>query len=351
MVEPTAKRGSTMGNVTIFDGHNDILSRIYADREVDFFTGNKAKHVSAGAMAQGNLKGGLFALFVPPSKEEEEAGEGEGSLRIPGPVARNRAREVTDQQFATLLRLAEKSGGSFRVARSVADIKAAWEAGAVAAVCHLEGCEAIGEELLELEIYYAAGLRSLGPVWSRHNLFGFGVPIYKEGSPDTGAGLTEAGRRLVHRCRELGIVVDLSHLTEKGFWDVKDIGGPLVASHSNAWELCRSTRNLTDAQLRAIGESGGLVGLNFGTLFLRRDGKIDEDTPVSLLVEQLRYMVDRAGAEHVGLGSDFDGTVIPGEIGSAAGLGKLIEAMEGSGFSSSEIEGIAYRNWLRLLED
>lgn len=324
---------------------------MHGDREIDFFTGNRAKHISRGAMARGGLVGGLFALFVPPTPEEEKSGEGEGGRRIPGPVARTRAKEVADEQFSLLLRLEERSNGDFRVVRSVAEITAAREAGAVAAVCHLEGCEPIGEELFELDLYYAAGLRSLGPVWSRHNIFGTGVPIYAEGSPDTGAGLTEAGRRLVERCGELGIVVDLSHLTEAGFWDVRDIGGPLVASHSNAWELCRSTRNLTDPQLRAIGESGGIVGLNFGTLFLRADGKLDENTSLTVMVDHLRHMVDRAGIEHVGLGSDFDGTVIPKEIGSAAGLVRLIAALEEGGFSTREIERIAYENWLRLLHD
>ncbi len=108
-----------------------------------------------------------------------------------------------------------------------------------------------------LETWYAAGLRSLGPVWSRPNAFGHGVPFISPSSPDTGPGLTEAGRALVGRCAELGILVDLSHLNEAGFWDVAALEpGPLVATHSAAHALCATSRNLTDAQLDAIGESG-----------------------------------------------------------------------------------------------
>ena len=127
-------------------------------------------------------------------------------------------------------------------------------------------------ELEALPFWYAAGLRSLGPVWSRPNWFGEGVPFRAPSSPDTGAGLTDAGRRLVARCGELGILVDLSHLNEQGFWDVAQIdAGPLVASHSGAHALSQNSRNLTDSQLDAIGSSGGLIGIVYAPAFLRED--------------------------------------------------------------------------------
>jgi membrane dipeptidase len=334
----------------LFDGHNDLLARIFEDPEVDFFTGEKAKHISLGAMQHGGYFGGLFAIFIPPTKEEEQKGEGEGSAKLPGPVPLQRAREVVFRQFSILLRLIERSRGTLTLARSVREIEAARRNGQVAVVAHMEGAEGISESLAELDLYHQAGLRSLGPVWSRHNRFGHGVPIYREGSPDTAPGLTEAGRRLLRRCNELRIMVDLSHMSEAGFWEVAELSdAPLVASHSNVWELCNSTRNLTDEQLRAIGESGGLVGLNFGTLFLRKDGKVEEETPLELIIDHLRRMVELAGIDHVGFGSDFDGTVIPKAIGSAAGVPKLLEAMEAAGFGRSEIEKIAGLNWLELL--
>ena len=334
----------------VFDGHNDLLARVFSEPEVDFFTGKKAKHISLGALRQGNFGGGLFAIFIPPTKEEEAEGEGEGSAKLPAPVPLDRARAVTMRQFSTLLRLVSESEGALRLARSVSEIEAAREAGAVAVVAHMEGAEGISDTLEELDVFYAAGLRSLGPLWSRPNRFGYGVPIYREGSPDTAPGLTDLGKRLLRRCNELRILFDLSHLSERGFWDVAELtDAPLVASHSNAWALCNSTRNLTDPQLRAIGESGGLVGLNFGTLFLRKDGKVEEDTPISVMIDHLRYLVSVAGIDHVGFGSDFDGTVVPKEIGSAAGVPKLLRAMEEAGFSEAEIEKLAYSNWLGVL--
>ena len=208
--------------------------------------------------------------------------------------------------------------GNVRVARSIADVdKARNDDGPPVTVLHLEGAEAIGPSLEALELWYAAGLRSLGPVWSRANAFAHGVPFIFPSSPDTGPGLTDAGRALVGRCAELGILVDLSHLNEAGFWDVAKLEpGPLVASHSAAHSLCPASRNLTDEQLDAIGEAGGLVGIVFACPFLRPDFADDPDTPLDLIVQHARYVADRIGPEHVALGSDFDGATIPDELGA-----------------------------------
>src|SRR5439155_17471941 len=151
----------------------------------------------------------------------------------------------------------------------------------LAAIMHIEGAEAIDPDLDSLEVFYQAGLRSLGPVWSRPNAFGEGVPFRFPGSPDTGPGLTPKGRELVRACNRLGILIDLSHLNEQGFWDVARLSAaPLVATHSCAHALCASSRNLTDKQLDAIKESDGMVGLNFAVCFLREDGANDADTPI-----------------------------------------------------------------------
>ena len=123
---------------------------------------------------------------------------------------------------------------------------------------HLEGAEAIDPDLEAARpAWHGRGLRSLGPVWSRANVFAHGVPFRFPSSPDVGPGLTDAGAALVAACAELGILVDLSHLNEAGFWDVARLEpGPLVASHSGAHALCPASRNLTDRQLDAIGASG-----------------------------------------------------------------------------------------------
>ena len=218
-------------------------------------------------------------------------------------------------------------------------------------VVHIEGAEAIDGDLTFLEVLYAAGLRSLGPVWSRTNIFGHGVPFHFPSSPDIGDGLTGAGERLVQTCNEMKILVDLSHITEKGFWDVARLSkAPLVATHSNAHALCPSPRNLTDKQLAAIRETQGMVGLNFGTCFLRPDGNMRPDTDIDLMVRQLDYLIEKLGEDHVGLGSDFDGAVVPEKIGSAAGLPVLMEASRDEGYSESLLTKLGSGNWLDLLE-
>ena len=123
-----------------------------------------------------------------------------------------------------------------------------------------------------------------------------------------------------------------------------------MATHSNAHALCPQARNLTDAQLEAIGASGGMVGLNFATGFLRPDGQMVPQGPVELMLDHLDHMVDRMGEDHVGLGSDFDGAVVPEGIKDVAGLPVLIAAMRDRGYSEGKIAKLAHENWLRVLE-
>ncbi len=176
-------------------------------------------------------------------------------------------------------------------------------------------------------------MRSLGLVWSRPNAFATGVPFAFPGSPDQGPGLTDAGRALVLACGELGVLVDLSHLNARGFWDVAELSGaPLVASHSGAHALCPSPRNLTDDQLRAIGASGGLVGINFHVGFLRADGAEDADTPLAAIAEHAAYVAEVAGVDAVALGSDFDGATMPSALRDVCGLPAVLEALGAAGF-------------------
>ncbi len=109
------------------------------------------------------------------------------------------------------------------MSKSAADIRECLANGVIAALLHIEGAECIDRDMVALEVLHAAGLRSIGPVWSRSNIFGHGVPFRYPSSPDTGPGLTEAGKDLVKACNRLGMVVDLSHMNEKGFWDVAEI--------------------------------------------------------------------------------------------------------------------------------
>lgn len=175
------------------------------------------------------------------------------------------------------------------------------------------------------------------------------MPFNFPASPDTGPGLTEAGLRLVRECDALGVVLDLSHLNEAGFWDVARVSGkPLVATHSNAHAVTASTRNLTDKQLTAIKASGGVVGLNFGCAFLRPDGIKNPATGSEDIVRHLDHLLSRLGEAGVALGSDFDGTMIPNFISDASGLPKLTAAIEAH-YGAALTEKLCWSNWQGLL--
>lgn len=334
----------------IFDGHNDALT---ADDHAALAPGRAGGHLDLPRMREGGMRGGIFAVFTPsPGEETGEHQFGAGAYVEPlaAPVEHADASAHATAAAGRLLRLERE--GELTVAREIADIDAALDdASPPVAVLHLEGAEAIDPGLEALEHWYSAGLRSLGPVWSRPNAFAHGVQFAFPSSPDIGPGLTEAGARLVGACAERGILVDLSHLNEAGFWDVAKLEpGPLVASHSGAHAVCEASRNLTDAQLDAIGASGGLVGIVFATTFLRPDFADDGDTPLALIAEHARYVADRIGPEHVALGSDFDGATIPDGLEGAAGLQKLVAALRDEGFSETETAAICWHNWRRTLD-
>ena len=178
-----------------------------------------------------------------------------------------------------------------------------------------------------------------------------GMPVLPKMAVCTGPGLTADGKRLVARCKELGVIVDTSHLTMKGFWDVADLGVPLVATHSNAIEVCNTTRNLTDDQLRAVRETGGIVGLNFGTVFLDPVAWENGRCNVDACIRQLAHMVEVAGEDHVAIGSDFDGAPMPDELQKASDLPVLIDAMRKAGFGEALIAKITNENWLSFLSE
>jgi membrane dipeptidase len=335
--------------LAVFDGHNDALTR---SDHADFATGRRNGHLDLPRMRAGGMRGGIFAVFTPSSRERKRPvprGDGVIEFELAPPVGRPRAAAHASAAAGRLGAL--ERAGHVRIARAAADLDAAHDdGGPPVAVLHLEGAEAIDPGLEALDTWYQAGLRSLGPVWSRPNQFAHGVPFIFPSSPDTGPGLTPAGRALVLRCAELGILVDLSHLNEAGFWDVAKLeAGPLVASHAGAHSLSAASRNLTDRQLDAIGASGGLVGIVFASLFLRPDFADVADTPIDLIAAHARYVADRIGVEHVALGSDFDGATIPAALGDAAGLPRLVESFADAGFGADELEAIAWGNWRRVL--
>lgn len=346
-------------HISFFDGHNDFLLRLMFTPEAreETWLGNTGKgHLDLQRMKQAGFAGGLFAIFVPPISGGPPPdfaalmANPPYDLPMPPEMTHTQAQPMA-MTMAGLLHWMERTAPQdFKVCRSASEIQTAISNDIIAGVMHMEGAEAIGPDLDALYLFHDMGLRSLGPVWSRPTIFGHGVPMKFPGTPDIGPGLTEKGKDLIRLCNELGILIDLSHMNEAGFNDVASISNaPLVATHSNAFALCESPRNLTDRQLAQIRETGGMVGFNYATFYLREDGTAAANMDWDPLLRHMDYLISHLGEDHVGLGSDFDGCIVPELIGDVTGVPRLLEALEKHGYGETLIKKLARDNWLACL--
>jgi membrane dipeptidase len=342
----------------VFDGHNDTLLDLHLDERGggrSFFERSESSHLDLPRAREGHLGGGFFAVFVPNEEydyERTETAEGY-ETELPPAIDRERAESFTYDALARLHRIAAESAGAVRVVGEYDDLEATLrDSDAVAAIPHLEGAEAVAPDLSNLDFLYAAGVRSIGVVWSRPNAFGHGVRFEYPGTPDTGPGLTDAGRSLVAACNERGILVDLAHATKDTFRDAAELStDPLVVSHGAVRGVCPLSRNLTDEQLDAVADSGGVVGITFAAGQIRPDGESDPDTPISTLVDHVEYVAARVGVEHVALGSDFDGATVVDSVGDATGLPDVLAEIRRRGFDDEAVRAIARDNWLRVIRE
>ncbi len=331
----------------VYDGHNDtVLSmmnhgRSFFERgtpDLDKHAGGSGGHLDLPRAKDGGFAGGFFAVYVPNNPDAD------------GMMSTAYAQNFALTALGVLMKTAEESEGQVKIVKTAADIEQCIADGVLAMQLHLEGAEPLDADGRALEVFHAAGLRSVGITHSRPNIFAHGVNQPFPHSPDTGPGLTDAGKEFVKQCNDLGVVMDLSHLNEKGFWDVAELSeDPLVATHSNVHALTPHPRNLTDKQLDAVRDSNGIVGLNYAVGFLRDDGKQDSHTPIETMVRHIEYLVDTIGIDRVALGSDFDGTTVPREIADASGNWKLVQALKDHGYNDDDLEKIAWKNWVRVL--
>jgi membrane dipeptidase len=347
----------------IFDGHNDTLTSVYKPDTGpgrSFFERGDSGQLDLPRAVSGGLKGGIFAIFTPPPKSSPESAPHYGlttteegyEVALPTPLETAYARAFTDAHLDFAHSLEAESAGRLGIVRSAGDLQRFLEQDRLAMVLHIEGAEAIEPDSSGLEHFYQKDVRSLGLVWSRPNAYGSGVPFRFPGHPDTGEGLTPAGKALVQACNRLGVVVDLVHLNERGFWDAaRTSDAPLVVSHTAVHAICPSTRNLTDAQIDAVGQSGGLIGIMFEPMQIRPDGKPIHDFPLSVLARHVEYVANRIGVEHIALGSDFDGAGMPDRLKDASALPALLQALNEMGFHGEDLEKIAYRNWWRIFRE
>ncbi len=345
-----------MPNIPFFDGHNDTLLKLWmtegADKERPFIEGMAGAHIDLPRAKASGMAGGFFAMFPPPLPNGAQSVAGiPVSLpeTLPPQLAWADAQVSTTGMVSILSRL--ERAGALAICRNAGELRAAIGAGTLASIFHIEGAEAIDTDFRSLDVLYAAGLRSVGLVWSRANAFATGVPFRHNVDPDIGPGLTDAGKELVRMCNRMGVMLDVSHLNAAGFRDVAALSDkPVVATHSNVHAICPHARNLVDWQLAAIAESRGVVGLNFATGFLRPDGKFIAATEIELMVRHVDALVEALGEDGVALGSDFDGAMVPAAIGDVTGVQKLLQALLDKGYGEVLVQKIALGNWLSVLE-
>ncbi|SIS62474.1 dipeptidase [Paracoccus saliphilus] len=342
--------------IPVFDGHNDFIQRVVAAGENGtgiWLDGDGTGHLDLPRIKAGGMIGGFFAIWIPaessPNDEDAVAlmQNPPFSMPLTDEIPHDAALPHAFRQAAAL-RALERTG-TLDIVTSTAGLRRTVAEGRIAAIMHMEGAEAI-RDMDALHLWHAAGLRSLGPVWSRPTAYGHGVPFAFPSSPDTGEGLTAAGKTLVRECNQLRIMLDLSHLNEAGFDDIAKLSdAPLVASHSCVHAICPSARNLTDRQLRIIAETGGLVGLNYASSFLREDGKRLPLENLDVMLRHLDHLLEILGEDGVALGSDFDGALMPQDLADASALQNLVQAMRNHGYRNDLIEKISSENWISLL--
>ena len=308
----------------VMDAHCDTLMDIVEGRR-RLADKDKGGQLDLPRMIEAGVSAQIFAIYV--SKEY-----------LPGGGAR-RALQFVDAFYREI----EDNSDKLIFATTGSDVDKAREEGKIAAFLSIEGGEALDGRIELLRIFYRLGVRLMTLTWSLRNELADGA---FEGR--TGGGLTRFGVDVVEEMDRLGMVVDVSHLSEAGFWDVMKVSKrPIVASHSNSKELCSHPRNLTDDQVKAIAKKGGFIGVNFAGYFLGEGRR-----SLSGVIDHIDHLCTVVGPEHVGLGSDFDGLPfeqLPDELKDVSGLPKIAEGLAARGYSEQVIKGIMGENLLRVV--
>lgn len=309
--------------MSIFDGHSDLLTDVAARRL------KGERHVLTrchfGALRRGDIEGLVLAVWADPRK---------GAC----------GGQTMDLLAAAQAEFTEC--GWLSAVKTAAEARTARAKGQIYAFLAVEGMRAIGPDLRGIDAYAALGVRIGSLTWNGENQLAVGA------GGDSYSGLTALGRQAVRRMAERGILMDVSHLNDGGFADVvKMARGPVIASHSNCRALCDVKRNLTDDQLRAVRDTGGIVGVNTWPAFVHTD---PARQTVETLARHAARMADVMGVEHVACGFDFCSYLGPGNEGlrgmkSAAQARELFDLLEKMGMNRQERALVARENLLRVL--
>lgn len=304
----------------LVDLHSDTLLDVASGKR-DISRRGTSGHIDLPRLREGGVDVQVFAAFIHPREAERGLA---------------RAMELLDA-FDRLVNLHADVLGR---ALTVADIEHLGRSGKVAAVLSIESGDAVQGNPANVDRLYARGVRIMSLTWNNSTALADGTLEQRHG------GLTPVGRRTLARMAALGIVVDVSHLSEKSFWDVLEATrGPVVATHSNAAGLTPHVRNLTDEQLRALAGRGGLVGVNYYPAFTG-------GATLTHVLAHIDYLVRIVGADHVGLGSDFDGfaQTVDG-LEDVSQLPNLTAGLLARGYSHGDIKKILGANALRVFRE
>lgn len=308
----------------VFDSHCDTLMEVVEGRR-SLGERSEKGHIDLPRLLEAGVTSQVFAIWLDDKY-------------LPGEAVKTTLRFID-----TFYRELETSPDKLMLATKVADVWEAKRRSMVAGFLAIEGGEALEGSISALRMFYKLGVRLMTLTWSRRNQIADGVYEAR-----TGGGLTRFGVEVVKEMNRLGMAVDVSHLSERGFWDVMEVAEkPVVATHSNARAVWDHPRNLTDDQLRAIARSGGIVGATFVGPFIGQGKQSVEN-----LVNHIDHMVEVMGIEHVGIGSDFDGTSdesLPEEIRNVTDMPAVAQALLRRGYSEGDVRKIMGLNWLRAL--
>ena len=302
------------------DLHCDTLHRLYYDAaETENLTSNNG-HLDIDKMRGYDAQ--FFACHVDSKQPARRASHFEDVLAMTDILGQS-----ADERLAFTC--------------SYDELLANREAGRISGLLTVEEGGVLEEELPRLDTLYKNGVRLITLTWNYDNCIG--------GANGSDEGLTCFGYDVVERMNEMGMIIDVSHLSDKGFWNVADASKkPWVASHSNARSLCSHRRNLTDEMIRCIAEHGGVIGLNFYSHFLAEGAEL---TRIADLVRHAQHICNLGGSEVLALGSDFDGIDCSLEMADCSEMWKLPEALESEGFLADMIDAICWRNADKYLKE
>ena len=317
----------TLPTTPVIDAHCDTLHNVL-DGKGTLGDGIPKGHVDLPRLRAGGVHVQVFACWVPVPYQR--SGATAYALRL---------IETFHRQVAAYPHL-------MLHVRTAEDVARAVQEGKVGGILSLEGAEPLEGHPETLGAFYRLGVRWLGLTWNYRNHVADGVADER-----SQGGLTPFGVDVVHACGELGIVVDVSHLSPAGVEDVLNVArGPVVASHSNARTLRDHRRNLTDDQARGIAATGGVIGVTFVPSFLT---DTPETASIEHVLDHIEHFVGVVGVEHVGVGSDFDGigdTVPPRGLEDVSRYGNLRAGLLRRGFSEADVAAILGGNWWRVLQ-